>query len=82
MKATKFLTSSCRYCRYYKPQGRRGGICDRLQVAVESNWKACILAIPPFSYPLKIERVSILNSTEPTEASQCLDRDSKSLQVS
>ncbi|MGK7914903.1 MAG: hypothetical protein AB4038_05065 [Prochloraceae cyanobacterium] len=49
MKTTNFLTSTCRYCRYYKPEGRRGGTCHRLGVPVQSNWKACALAVPPFA---------------------------------
>jgi hypothetical protein len=49
MKPIKFLTSACRYCRHYKPEGRRGGLCQQLGAPVEGNWKACCLAIPPFA---------------------------------
>ena len=42
------LTSACRYCRFYKSQGRRGGTCEQLNVPVEANWKSCSLALPPF----------------------------------
>ncbi|MBW4631497.1 MAG: hypothetical protein KME30_06230 [Iphinoe sp. HA4291-MV1] len=49
MKQIKSLTSACRYCRYYKPEGRRGGICQQLGAPVQGNWKACSLAIPPFA---------------------------------
>ncbi|ARV61651.1 hypothetical protein BZZ01_26230 [Nostocales cyanobacterium HT-58-2] len=49
MKQMKSLTSACRYCRYYKPEGRRGGFCQQLGAPVQSNWKACSLAIPPFA---------------------------------
>jgi len=49
MQAANFLTSSCRYCRYYQTQGRRGGTCQQLDVPVEAHWKACALAMPPFS---------------------------------
>jgi hypothetical protein len=48
MKETT-LTSACRYCRYYKPEGRRGGSCQMLGAPVESNWKACSLAASPFT---------------------------------
>lgn len=64
MKATNFLTSNCRYCRYYKPEGRRGGNCDLLQVPVKSSWKACNLAIPPFSYSLKLKESVLLNRSQ------------------
>jgi len=39
---------SCRHCQYYSPEGRRGGMCQKLMAKVESNWKACSLALPPF----------------------------------
>ncbi|WGV24512.1 hypothetical protein [Halotia branconii] len=49
MKPIKFLTSACRYCRHYKPEGRRGGTCQQLGVPVQASWKACSLALPPFA---------------------------------
>lgn len=42
-------TPACRHCRYYIPQGRRGGLCQQLNVMVQSGWKACSLSIPPFA---------------------------------
>ncbi len=42
-------TVTCRHCRYYSPEGRRGGVCQKLMTAVESNWKACSLAMSPFA---------------------------------
>jgi len=42
-------TVVCRHCRYYSPEGRRGGVCEKLMTAVESNWKACSLALSPFA---------------------------------
>ncbi len=49
MKTIKNLTSACRYCRYYKPEGRRGGMCQQLGAPVLASWKACSLALPPFA---------------------------------
>lgn len=49
MKTANFLTTSCRYCRYYNPEGRRGGTCKQLGVPVQSCWKACALAAKPFN---------------------------------
>ncbi|AKG23847.1 hypothetical protein [Calothrix sp. 336/3] len=49
MTPIKFLTSACRYCRYYKPEGRRGGVCQQLGAPVQAKWKACSLALPPFA---------------------------------
>lgn len=46
-------TSSCRYCRFYNPEGRRGGSCQRLGVPVEGSWKACTFASHPFETTLK-----------------------------
>lgn len=49
MKTSHAQTSVCRHCRYYEPEGRRGGNCQQLNVAVQGAWNACTLAIPPFS---------------------------------
>lgn len=49
MKTTNLLVSACRYCRYYKSEGRRGGMCQLMDVSVHSGWKACALAIPAFA---------------------------------
>ncbi|WP_162182944.1 hypothetical protein [Neosynechococcus sphagnicola] len=40
---------TCRHCRYYTPEGRRGGQCQQLSAPVSGGWKACSLAIPPFA---------------------------------
>ena len=53
MKRVDFLSSSCRHCRFYRPEGRRGGVCQKLSVPVDSNWKACTLADSPFTNSLK-----------------------------
>ncbi|MCT7948782.1 hypothetical protein NG798_03180 [Ancylothrix sp. C2] len=49
MKTLNCLTSACRHCRFYQPQGRRGGHCAQLDAPVRGTWKACSLAIPPFA---------------------------------
>ena len=48
MKTANFATSSCRNCRYYHTEGRRGGICNQLSVSVQGEWPACSLAARPF----------------------------------
>ncbi|WP_228056344.1 hypothetical protein [Microcoleus sp. LEGE 07076] len=54
------LTSACRHCRYYTPEGRRGGVCAMLSVSVQSQWKACALAVSPFgSYWENIEEIGL-----------------------
>jgi hypothetical protein len=53
MKEINFSTSACRFCRFYTPEGRRGGSCQILGVTVQSSWKACSLASPPFETTLK-----------------------------
>ncbi|KAF3884037.1 MULTISPECIES: hypothetical protein [Nostocales] len=50
MTTLKSCVSSCRYCRYYTPQGLRGGTCGLLNVSVKSEWKACSLSAPSFGY--------------------------------
>jgi hypothetical protein len=41
--------STCRHCQFYQLEGRRGGYCQQLGVPVQSSWKSCSLAIPPFA---------------------------------
>ena len=65
MKTPKFLTSACRYCRYYKPEGRRGGTCQLLGVQVQASWKACHVAIPTFK-PAWESLGMVLPATKPT----------------
>jgi hypothetical protein len=39
---------TCRLCKHYNPEGRRGGVCEKLDVHVKSAWNACTLASHPF----------------------------------
>ena len=43
------IASACRSCRYYTPEGRRGGHCQQLGVPVRGGWEACAIAIPAFA---------------------------------
>ena len=49
MKSIQIFTSACRNCRYFTPEGRRGGVCQQLGAPVRGSWKACSLALPPFA---------------------------------
>lgn len=49
MKTANAASLACRHCRFYLPEGRRGGNCERLSAPVQSHWKACTLALPPFA---------------------------------
>jgi hypothetical protein len=49
MKAMNASTSVCRLCKYFQPEGRRGGFCQQLGASVRGAWSACPLAIPPFA---------------------------------
>ncbi|MGQ4650545.1 hypothetical protein [Lyngbya aestuarii] len=49
MKTSSFSISACRLCRYYQPEGRRGGLCQQLGVPVKACWKPCALALEPFA---------------------------------
>jgi len=37
--------SSCKHCKYYNYEGRRGGQCRLLNVPVRANWSACPLGV-------------------------------------
>ncbi|PSB00423.1 hypothetical protein [Merismopedia glauca] len=49
MKTINTSTSACRLCKYFQPEGRRGGFCQQLGASVRGCWEACPLAIPPFA---------------------------------
>lgn len=49
MKSIEIFTSACRNCRFFSPEGRRGGVCQQLGAPVRGSWKACSLAVPPFA---------------------------------
>ena len=54
MNEIQLSTPTCRHCRFYQIEGRRGGSCQKLSgVPVQSNWKACALAAAPFKTTLK-----------------------------
>jgi hypothetical protein len=40
--------TACQFCHHYNPEGRRGGLCGKLDVQVQSTWDACSLATHPF----------------------------------
>ncbi len=52
MKLSRCQVSSCGRCRFYGPQGRRGGDCSQLGVPVGSRWQPCPLAMPVFDTAL------------------------------
>jgi hypothetical protein len=72
------VTSACKSCRFYTPEGRRGGNCQQLGVPVRGVWKACSLALPPFAPSWEsLEEIfnlpsEVINITEaiPLEAAQ------------
>lgn len=71
MKTANILTSACRYCRFYNPEGRRGGVCDQLGVPVQASWKACAFAASPFTSTWEtIEEIVFLEKTLSLECSQ------------
>ncbi|MDJ0659247.1 MAG: hypothetical protein QNJ42_07110 [Crocosphaera sp.] len=70
MKTSNFFTSSCRFCRYYQTEGRRGGMCQQLGVPVRAEWKACSLAAAPFTHTWEsLEKVVKLESSLVLECS-------------
>jgi len=48
MNSSSNSITSCRLCHHYNPEGRRGGLCEKLDVPVLSTWDACSLAAHPF----------------------------------
>jgi hypothetical protein len=52
MKSLAGNISSCRHCSFYRSEGRRGGVCQKLGVPVQGSWSVCPLAVSPFD-PMK-----------------------------
>ncbi|MGC9526552.1 MAG: hypothetical protein ACP5D7_13535 [Limnospira sp.] len=50
MKTKTPAPSTCRHCRHYKSEGRRGGVCQLFHAPVRSHWKSCYLGSLPFVY--------------------------------
>lgn len=48
MKPDNNCNFACRHCKFYNPEGRRGGMCSQLGVSVKAEWKSCHLATPAF----------------------------------
>jgi hypothetical protein len=65
------LTSACRYCRFFRPEGSHGGACQQLGVSVQSDWKSCQLGLPAFANTWEnAEELSIAN--RPVEIPQTI----------
>ncbi|BAQ64089.1 hypothetical protein [Geminocystis sp. NIES-3709] len=64
MKTNKYCTSACRYCQFYNPEGRRGGMCSQLGVLVQGEWKSCHLTTPVFNTEWKtIPEIALLEKS-------------------
>ncbi len=78
------LNSACRYCRYYKPEGRRGGMCQMLGVPVQGKWKACTLEMPALAPSWEgLAEVMIVPSKMPvlSDAHTLIDLDNSAIEL-
>jgi hypothetical protein len=39
---------ACNQCRFFQPDGRYHGCCDKINVTVKGEWQACHLALHAF----------------------------------
>lgn len=79
MDSSDNLTSTCRCCQYYTPEGRRGGQCQQLHVPVKGGWRACQLAIPAFAMSWEIKEIMEIQH-QPAVLKDTLEVDRTSLQ--
>ncbi|WP_448572345.1 hypothetical protein [Trichothermofontia sp.] len=49
LEAPRHADFACRHCQSYSPEGRRGGHCQLLNVAVQGCWRACSLGALSFT---------------------------------
>lgn len=80
MKSAQCRVSSCSRCRFYAPEGRRGGQCSQLGVPVESRWKPCPLAVPVFTPPL-VPMKSLDRLPQPLELGFPISREAARLEA-
>ena len=64
MNSSGDSVTACRLCYHYNPEGRRGGICSKLDVPVQPAWESCSLAVHPFqkSWQTNHQDIQDLNS--------------------
>lgn len=48
MKKNNSSVSTCKNCRCFRTEGRRGGICGRFETFADPEWSPCPLAEPIF----------------------------------
>lgn len=66
MELTGYLTASCRHCRFYDLEGRRGGHCHLLGAPVRGGWKACSMGASPFAQNwTDLEKMMVLDVIVP-----------------
>ena len=75
MAAEKCEQSRCGLCRFYRHEGRRGGICSQLNVPVNAYLASCCLAVSPFRSESNCEPESIAGIAK-QEASKFVSSDS------
>jgi hypothetical protein len=51
MKTSTCDGFACSQCRFFQPDGRYHGNCDRMNVTVQGEWQSCHLAIRVFDLP-------------------------------
>lgn len=57
--------SKCRFCQFYQHQGRQGGYCQKLATPVQSHWRSCPLALPPFAPSWEDQSGDVLTQKNP-----------------
>ncbi|MBV5259551.1 hypothetical protein FLX56_14105 [Synechococcus moorigangaii CMS01] len=48
MKPQNCSISTCKHCRCFQAEGRRGGICKRFETFAAGDWASCAFALPIF----------------------------------
>ncbi|WP_045441371.1 hypothetical protein [Picosynechococcus sp. NKBG042902] len=48
MKPQSCSVSTCKHCRCFQAEGRRGGICKRFETFAAGDWTSCPFALPIF----------------------------------
>lgn len=60
MKKNNSSVSTCKDCRCFRSEGRRGGTCERFETFADSDWTVCPLAVPIFDEVQEEKRELVL----------------------
>ncbi|WP_139324959.1 hypothetical protein [[Limnothrix rosea] IAM M-220] len=61
MNSKNCSISTCKTCRYFRTEGRRGGTCEQFGTFMDPAWNACPLGVAAFeTVPKEVQPIEVL----------------------